>query len=59
MRRKYIPTYVECLQQNQLGGNEITRKMDESLPEPTILLFRRVAHARVIRVTLTRNRILP
>ncbi len=46
MRRKYIPAYVECLQQNKMGGDEETRKMDESLSEPTILLFRRLAHTQ-------------
>jgi hypothetical protein len=47
MRRKYIPAYVECLQQNRMGGNEETKKMDEELPEATILLFRRLAHTQV------------
>lgn len=47
MRRKYIPAYVECLQNNQMGGNEETRKMDQDLPEATILLFRRLAHTEV------------
>ena len=46
MRRKYIPAYVECLQHNQMGGNEETKKMDEELPEATILLFRRLAHTQ-------------
>jgi hypothetical protein len=47
MRRKYIPAYVECLQHNQMGGNEETKRMDEDLPEATILLFRRLAHTQV------------
>lgn len=47
MRRKYIPAYVECLQHNQMGGSEETKKMDEDLPEATILLFRRLAHTEV------------
>ena len=53
MRRKYIPAYVDCLQQNKMGGNEETRKMDESLPEPTILLFRRLAHTQANRAHRT------
>lgn len=47
MRRKYILAYVECLQHNQMGGNEETKKMDRDLPEATILLFRRLAHTQV------------
>lgn len=46
MRRKYIPAYVECLQHNQMGGNEETKKMDEELPEAIIFLFRRLAHTQ-------------
>ena len=36
-----------CLQDNQIGGDEYTAKMDEQMPEATILLFRRLAHAKV------------
>ncbi len=30
-----------------MGGDEYTAKMDQQLPEATILLFRRLAHAKV------------
>lgn len=30
-----------------MGGDEYTAKMDEQMPEATILLFRRLAHAKV------------
>ena len=36
-----------CLQDNQMGGDEYIAKMDQQLPEATILLFRRLAHAKV------------
>lgn len=31
-----------------MGGDEYTAKMDQQLPEATILLFRRLAHAKVL-----------
>lgn len=37
-----------CLQDNQMGGDEYTERMDAQLPEATILLFRRLAHAKVM-----------
>ena len=40
-------TCCRCLQENQMGGDEYTERMDAQLPEPTILLFRRLAHAKV------------
>ena len=55
MRKKYVPLYIKALQNHQMGGDEETRKMDEALPEATILLFRRLAHAQaraVLRVTV-------
>lgn len=47
MRRKYVPLYIRALQNQQMGGDEETRSMDAQLPETTILLFRRLAHAQV------------
>ena len=47
MRKKYVPLYIKALQAQHMGGDEETRRMDEALPEPTILLFRRLAHAQV------------
>lgn len=34
-----------------MGGDEYTAKMDQQLPEVTILLFRRLAHAKVCSTT--------
>ncbi len=34
-----------------MGGDEYTAKMDQQLPEATILLFRRLAHAKVCSTT--------
>jgi hypothetical protein len=42
-----VPLYIKALQAQHMGGDEETRRMDEALPEPTILLFRRLAHAQV------------
>ena len=36
-----------CLQEDQMGGNDEIAAMDRDLPESTILLFRRLAHAKV------------
>jgi len=47
MRKKYVPLYIKALQAQHMGGDEETRRMDEALPEPTILFFRRLAHAQV------------
>ena len=46
MRKKYVPLYIKAMQSHQMGGDEETRKMDETLPEATILLFRRLAHVQ-------------
>ena len=42
-----MPAYVKCLQDNQQGGNAEIEAMDADLPEQTILIFRRLAHAQV------------
>ena len=33
-----------------MGGDEYINKMDQQLPEATILLFRRLAHAKVMKL---------
>lgn len=45
-------TTCRCLQENQMGGDEYISKMDQQLPEATILLFRRLAHAKVTNLLL-------
>ena len=47
LRKKYVPAYVQCLHDNKLGGNAEIEAMDAQLPEHTILVFRRLAHAKV------------
>lgn len=47
LRRKYVPAYVKCLQNNKQGGDEEIESMDADLAEATILVFRRLAHAKV------------
>ena len=42
-----MPAYVKCLRNGQLGGDEEIEAMDAGLPEHTILVFRRMAHAKV------------
>ncbi|KAL3132003.1 hypothetical protein ABBQ32_008624 [Trebouxia sp. C0010 RCD-2024] len=49
LRKEYIPHYIKCLQENHMGGDEYIHRMDQQLPEATILLFRRLAHAKVDR----------
>lgn len=34
-----------------MGGDEYINKMDQQLPEATILLFRRLAHAKVMNTS--------
>lgn len=46
-RKKYVPAYVKCLQSNQMGGDAEIEAMDAELQESAILVFRRVAHAKV------------
>ena len=45
-RQGYL--HHRCLHENQMGGDEYISRMDQQLPEVTILLFRRLAHAKVI-----------
>ena len=42
-----MPAYVKCLRNGHLGGDEEIEAMDAELPEHTILVFRRMAHAKV------------
>ena len=46
-RKRYVPLYIECLHNNQQGGDDQIAELDKELPEVTILVFRRLAHARV------------
>ncbi|MEW5298732.1 MAG: hypothetical protein WDW36_001820 [Sanguina aurantia] len=46
-RKRYVPLYVRCLQSKQMGGDAAIAEMDKGLGEGTILLFRRLAHAKV------------
>ncbi len=46
LRKKYVPAYVECLHNNNMGGDAGIEEMDAQLPEHTILVFRRLAHAK-------------
>ena len=39
--------YAEALLQGKAGGCKETAEMDVELPEATILIFRRLAHAKV------------
>ncbi|KAK9815130.1 hypothetical protein WJX73_008307 [Symbiochloris irregularis] len=48
-RKQYVPLYIDCLHNDQQGGDEQIAEMDKELPEVTILVFRRLAHARVER----------
>lgn len=47
LRKEYVPAYVKCLHANEMGGNDEIAAMDADLPEQTILVFRRLAHAKV------------
>ncbi len=38
--------YTRCLESGQVGGDEAVASMDDQLTEPTILVFRRLAHAK-------------
>ncbi|KAK9819963.1 hypothetical protein WJX72_004515 [[Myrmecia] bisecta] len=49
LRKLYVPHYVRCLMNDQMGGDETIERMDEELTEPAILSFRRLAHAKVAR----------
>ena len=45
-RKRYVPLYIQCLHDNQQGGDGEIAQMDKQLPEATILVFRRLAHAK-------------
>lgn len=47
LRKKYVPAYIKCLHDNKLGGDAGIEAMDAELQEATILVFRRLAHAKV------------
>jgi hypothetical protein len=47
LRKTYIQQYVTCLQEEKMGGDEAIQEMDAQLNEPTILVFRKLAHAKV------------
>ena len=47
IRKEYVPLYVRCLHENKQGGDDEIASMDRQLPEATILVFRRLAHAKV------------
>ena len=47
LRKKYVPMYINCLQNGQMGGDKEIEEMDAQLPEPSIKVFRRLAHAKV------------
>ena len=42
-----------------MGGDEYINKMDQQLPEATILLFRRLAHAKVLNFSVHTVKLLP
>ena len=46
-RKAYVPAYVRCLQNDHMGGDASTAQWDTELPECAILVFRRLAHAKV------------
>ena len=47
LRKQYVPMYITCLQNGEMGGNSEIEEMDAQLPEPSIKVFRRLAHAKV------------
>lgn len=47
LRKQYVPMYITCLQNGQMGGDKQIEEMDAQLPEPSIKVFRRLAHAKV------------
>ena len=46
LRKKYVEAYTRCLEGGQVGGDEEVAAMDDQLNEATILVFRRLAHAK-------------
>jgi len=59
LRKKYVPAYVECLHSNNMGGDAQIEKMDAQLPEHTILVFRRLAHAKASLRVFQQSSLLP
>ena len=53
IRRRYVPLYIRCLQEHKQGGDEEIERMDQQLPETTIIVFRRMAHAKVYLILLS------
>ncbi|GMH39652.1 hypothetical protein BSKO_07550 [Bryopsis sp. KO-2023] len=47
IRRMYIPHYVRCLQQGNVGGDKTISSIEKNMEEDTILVFRRLAHVKV------------
>lgn len=47
LRKAYVIQYVDCLQNGKMGGDENIQEMDAQLNEQTILVFRKLAHAKV------------
>lgn len=48
LRKSYVQQYVSCLQDGKMGGDEKVQEMDAQLNEHTILVFRKLAHAKVL-----------
>ena len=46
LRKAYVEAYTRCLEGGQVGGDEDVAAMDDQLNEATILVFRRLAHAK-------------
>lgn len=42
-----MAAYARALQEGRMGGGEATEAMDAQLTEHTILVFRKLAHAKV------------
>jgi hypothetical protein len=51
LRKAYLAQYVNCLQEGHMGGDEEIEKLDAELNEQTILVFRKLAHAKVRKST--------
>ncbi|KAK9834254.1 hypothetical protein WJX81_000411 [Elliptochloris bilobata] len=47
LRKGYVEAYTRCLEGGQVGGDKAVAAMDDDLNEATILVFRRLAHAKV------------
>ena len=46
LRKAYVEAYTRCLEGGHVGGDEEVAAMDDQLNEATILVFRRLAHAK-------------